>query len=163
MGHPPMETRLIRPLLPFAFFATLMLGACAATSSTMPTDAQLALTDGEAILAALDSAGKLPPTVRIDAGLVITGLQATIAAYGPGGGSEQQTLAAAAAAVQQVVHDSSDARVKQAGQVALAAIEAAGVNTSASARVQVETALGAVLLDYLATAQATQTLAVARR
>ncbi len=160
MGHLPMETRLIRPFLATAFLAALMLGACAVTSSTTPTDAQLALTDGEAILTALEAAGKLPPTVRTDAGLVIAGLQAILAAYdSPGGGSEQQTLATTAAAVQQVVQDSSDARVKQAGQLALAAIEAAAVNTSANARVQVESALGAVLLDYLATAQATQTLA----
>ena len=141
-----------------------MLGACAVTSSTVPTDAQLALTDGEAILTALEAAGTLPPTVRTDAGLVIAGLQAILEADdSPGGGSEQQMLAAAAAAVRQVVQDSGDARVKQAGQLALAAIEAAGVDTSTNARVQVESALGAVLLDTLATARATQTLAVARR
>ncbi len=144
----------------------LALGACAGTTTTtVTTDAQLALTDGQAILAALEAGGNLPPKIEADATLVIDGLQAVLAADNGAatGTTEAQALAAAEAAVQQVVGDSTDARVRQAGQVALTAITAVSANASASSQTQAETALGAVLLDFLATSEPTQALAFARR
>ena len=162
-----MEFRVIRSLPLLALFAPLALGGCSGvTIPTVTTDAQLALTDGQAILAALEATGKLPPQFETDASLVIKGLQAVLAAYAstaPTATTEQQALAAAQAAVQQVIADTDDARVKQAGGLALSAIAGVDASATASATTQAEAALGAVLLDYLATSQATQSMALAQR
>ena len=156
---------MLRLLTSFAICVPLVLGGCAGTAPTVTTDAQLALTDGQAILTALEATGKLPTQFATDATMIIDGLQAVLSAFAGTvtGTVEQQALASAQAAVQQVIADTADARVKQAGALALSAIAAVSASTSQSAQVQIEAALGAVLLDYLATSSATKSLAIARR
>ena len=160
------EIALARSFL-LAALLPLALGACAANPvSTITTDAQLALTDGKAILAALEAAGSLAPGASADATMVISGLQAVLTAFGtaaPAGTTEQQALAAADAAVKQVMADTSNAQVRTAGQLALSAMAAAETAGGADAQSQTEAALGAVLLDYLATLQPTRQLASAQR
>ena len=158
---------MIRIMTTLALCVPLALGGCAGvTAPTAATDAQSALTDGQAILAALEATGKLPAQFGSDATLVIGGLQAVLAAYAaaaPIGTAEQQALATAQAAVQQVIADTTDARVKQAGELALTAMTAVAASSTSSTQVQVEVALGAVLLDYLATSPTTVALAIAQR
>ena len=166
MGGRFEEIALARSFLLAALFP-LALGACAANPvSTITTDAQLALTDGKAILAALEAAGNLAPGVSADATLVIEGLQAVLTAFAttaPTGTAEQQALATADAAVKQVMADTGNAQVQTAGQLALTALAAVGTAGGADAQSQTEAALGAVLLDYLATLQPTRQLASAQR
>ena len=166
MGDRFEEIALARPFLTAALFP-VALAACAATTvSTVTTDAQLALTDGKAILAALEAAGGLPVAVSTDATLVIDGLQAVLTAFQnstPADTTEQQAVATATAAVKQVMADTTNAQVQAAGQLALTALTAVGSDASGDAGNQAEAALGAVLLDYLATLQPTRQLASAQR
>ncbi len=157
---------MARSFLTAALFPIALAACTATTVSTVTTDAQLALTDGKAILAALEAASSLPVAVSTDATLVIDGLQAVLTAFQtatPADTTEQQAVATATAAVKQVMADTINAQVQAAGQIALTALTAVGSDTSGDAQGQAEAALGAVLLDYLATLQPTSQLASALR
>ena len=134
--------------------APLAVVACtAATTTTVTTDAQAALTDGQALLTALEASGTLSTAAAGDADEIINGLQAMLTAFGavPADATvEGKALSVSQTALQQVLADCSDAKVQTAGQLALAAVEAAAANESAGTVAQAETTLGVVLLDYLA-------------
>ena len=145
-----------------------MLSACAAGTSTIITDTQSALVDGQALLVGLEAGGKLTGQQAAIATEVISGLAALVSAESAakGASAELQAIAVAQAAVAQVQADlPANATVRSATGAATTALAALSATSTGSAKAQAEAAVVAVMFDYLAAQGGTQAAAdhVARR
>lgn len=143
----------------------LALTSCAGnTVVTVETDANTALTDSLALLNGLEMGGKIAAGDAAIATQVISGLQVLlgVVAANASESTEAQVLASTQVSVDQIALDMpNNVTVQKAAAAAKTALSVLTATQTASAKIQAETALGVLALDYLGAQQGT--LSAARR
>lgn len=146
-------------ILASSLASLLALTSCATnTAVTIETDANTALTDSLALLNVLETGGKINAGDAAIATQVISGLQALLGVVTANAseGTEAQILASTQVSVDQIATDMpGNAIVQKAAAAAKTALSVLTATQTASAKVQAETALGVLALDYLAAQQGT--------